>query len=34
VRDLAAAHGLVLDELRLERGRLDGVFRDITTAAA
>ena len=34
VRDLASRHGLVLDELRLERGRLDGVFRDITTAAA
>jgi ABC-2 type transport system ATP-binding protein len=34
VRELAAKQGLVLDELRLERGRLDGVFRDITTAAA
>jgi len=34
VRDLAAKQGVVLDELRLERGRLDGVFRDITTAAA
>jgi ABC-2 type transport system ATP-binding protein len=34
VRDLCARQGLVLDELRLERGRLDGVFRDITTAAA
>ena len=31
VRDLCARQGLVLDELRLERGRLDGVFRDITT---
>ncbi|MEI9986532.1 MAG: hypothetical protein WDN69_27195 [Aliidongia sp.] len=34
VRDLAAKQGVVLDELRLERGRLDGVFRDITTKAA
>ena len=34
VRDLVARHGVALDELRLERGRLDGVFRDITTAAA
>ena len=34
VRDVAAKHGVMLDELRLERGRLDGVFRDITTAAA
>jgi ABC-2 type transport system ATP-binding protein len=34
VRDLAQRQGLALDELRLERGRLDGVFRDITTAAA
>ena len=34
VRDLAARHGVTLDELRLERGRLDGVFRDITTRAA
>jgi ABC-2 type transport system ATP-binding protein len=34
VRDLCVRQGLVLDELRLERGRLDGVFRDITTAAA
>ena len=34
VRDLAARQGVTLDELRLERGRLDGVFRDITTRAA
>ena len=30
VRDLVAHHGVVIAELRLERGRLDGVFRDIT----
>jgi ABC-2 type transport system ATP-binding protein len=34
VRDLVARQGVTLDELRLERGRLDGVFRDITTRAA
>ena len=32
VRDLMARNGVVIAELRLERGRLDGVFRDITTA--
>jgi ABC-2 type transport system ATP-binding protein len=32
VRDLMARRGITLVELRLERGRLDGVFRDITTA--
>jgi ABC-2 type transport system ATP-binding protein len=30
VRDLMGRHGLTIAELRLERGRLDGVFRDIT----
>ena len=34
VQQIVARHGVVLDEIRLERGRLDGVFRDITTAAA
>ena len=32
VRGLMAEHGIVIAELRLERGRLDGVFRDITAA--
>ena len=34
VRALVAQHGVSLIELRTERGRLDGVFRDITQAAA
>jgi len=32
VRDLVSRHGVTIAELRLERGRLDGVFRDITAA--
>jgi ABC-2 type transport system ATP-binding protein len=32
VRDVMARRGAVIAELRLERGRLDGVFRDITAA--
>ncbi|MBV8334982.1 MAG: hypothetical protein JO358_05960, partial [Alphaproteobacteria bacterium] len=32
VADLARAFGLEVTELRVERGRLDDVFRDITTA--
>ena len=32
VRDLVTRHGVTIAELRLERGRLDGVFRDITAA--
>jgi ABC-2 type transport system ATP-binding protein len=31
VREVMARHGIDIAELRLERGRLDGVFRDITT---
>jgi ABC-2 type transport system ATP-binding protein len=34
VRDFAARQSIVVAELRLERGRLDGVFRDITSNAA
>jgi ABC-2 type transport system ATP-binding protein len=34
VRGLLAARGVGVAELRVERGRLDGVFRDITMAAA
>jgi ABC-2 type transport system ATP-binding protein len=34
VNEVVARYGITLDELRLERGRLDGVFRDITTNAA
>jgi ABC-2 type transport system ATP-binding protein len=34
VRGFAATKGFLVAELRLERGRLDGVFRDITTKAA
>jgi hypothetical protein len=33
VRAVLAARGLEVAELRVERGRLDGVFRDITLAA-
>jgi ABC-2 type transport system ATP-binding protein len=33
VRELLASRGLTVVELRVERGRLDGVFRDITLAA-
>jgi hypothetical protein len=33
VRGLLAARGVGVAELRVERGRLDGVFRDITMAA-
>jgi ABC-2 type transport system ATP-binding protein len=33
VRGLLAARGVDIAELRVERGRLDGVFRDITLAA-
>jgi ABC-2 type transport system ATP-binding protein len=33
VRGLLAAKGIGIAELRVERGRLDGVFRDITMAA-
>jgi ABC-2 type transport system ATP-binding protein len=33
VRGLLAAKGIGIAELRIERGRLDGVFRDITMAA-
>lgn len=32
VREFLAGRGIVIAELRLERGRLDGVFRDITAA--
>ncbi|GGF22128.1 ABC transporter ATP-binding protein [Aliidongia dinghuensis] len=32
VREAMAEHGIPVAELRLERGRLDGVFRDITAA--
>ncbi|HLZ65287.1 MAG TPA: ABC transporter ATP-binding protein [Aliidongia sp.] len=32
VRDVLARRGIAIAELRLERGRLDGVFRDITAA--
>ncbi|MDB5364045.1 MAG: transporter ATP-binding protein [Rhodospirillales bacterium] len=32
VRELVAGRGIVIAELRLERGRLDSVFRDITAA--
>jgi ABC-2 type transport system ATP-binding protein len=32
VRDAMAQRGITIAELRLERGRLDGVFRDITAA--
>ena len=31
VRDLMTQRGIAIGELRLERGRLDGVFRDITS---
>jgi ABC-2 type transport system ATP-binding protein len=34
VRDTLARHNVPLAELRIERGRLDDVFRDITRAAA
>jgi ABC-2 type transport system ATP-binding protein len=34
VREVLERHRVVLDELRLERGRLDGVFRDLTIVAA
>jgi ABC-2 type transport system ATP-binding protein len=34
VRALLEQQGLAIAELRIERGRLDGVFRDITAAAA
>ncbi len=33
VRYTLEKHPLSIAELRIERGRLDGVFRDITTAA-
>jgi hypothetical protein len=33
VRGLLAARGIGIVEMRIERGRLDGVFRDITLAA-
>jgi ABC-2 type transport system ATP-binding protein len=34
VRHTVSAHGVVLEEWRVERGRLDSVFRDITGQAA
>ncbi len=34
VQEVVAAHQVKLEEIRLERGRLDGVFRDITINAA
>jgi ABC-2 type transport system ATP-binding protein len=34
VQETVARHGVKLDEIRVERGRLDGVFRDITATAA
>jgi ABC-2 type transport system ATP-binding protein len=34
VRTTVSAHGIVLEEWRVERGRLDSVFRDITGQAA
>jgi ABC-2 type transport system ATP-binding protein len=34
VRSLLGTHGAEIAELRVERGRLDGVFRDITIAAS
>jgi hypothetical protein len=34
VRETLARHNIPLAELRIERGRLDDVFRDITQIAA